>query len=118
MSTHAIDALIADLADFRGRLVEAKDTDLRVWYADIRLPLRAIEALVALREENERLSNRLRDAPLGGSGSHWADCWRSHIDCARARVESLTGENERLRGQLERARSLVRPLAMDDPEGT
>ena len=25
-------------------------------------------------------------SPLGGNGSHWDGCWRSHIDCAVAKV--------------------------------
>lgn len=55
------------------------------------------ERAEAAEREREALANRLRDAPLGGEGSHWAGCWQSHIDCARARVAALeTALEERI----------------------
>ena len=35
-------------------------------------------------------------SPLGGSGSHWDGCWRSHLDCAVAKVAELEAEVESL----------------------
>jgi mRNA-degrading endonuclease YafQ of YafQ-DinJ toxin-antitoxin module len=69
----------------------------------------AVAVLKGLIEQVERLENRLRDAPLGGDGSHWEDCHRSHIDCARARIDSLYEQVEALRRErdawIEEARS-------------
>ena len=57
-----------------------------------------LDRIRELEAERDALARRLRDAPLGGNGSHWQDCWRSHIDCAGALIDSLTAEHERLRG--------------------
>lgn len=48
---------------------------------------RSEQRLREAEAERDRFAARLRDAPLGGGGSHWEGCWRSHIDCCVARAE-------------------------------
>lgn len=69
-----------------GYLWELHDEECDDDPCDVCRLLAALDRLVARAETAER---RLRDAPLGGDGSHWDGCWRSHIDCAVARVAAL-----------------------------
>jgi hypothetical protein len=54
----------------------------------------ALASLAADAAETNRLRNRLRDAPLGGDGSHWDGCHLVHIDCARAHINQVEAERD------------------------
>lgn len=94
----ALDLLVREIEETRRERDAYRDRESEVNVERQRQEVRAIEA----ERENDMLASRLRDAPLGGDGSHWVDCWRSHIDCAVARVEKAERESERLREALRR----------------
>lgn len=71
---------------------------------------RCEQELVEARAETERLRNRLRDAPLGGDGSHWDGCHLVHIDCARAHIEDLAAERGAAVAVTETGAALVAAL--------
>lgn len=51
--------------------------------------LRAETKNQELEIENQGMRRALRTGTLGGSGSHWKGCWRTHIDCAVIYAERL-----------------------------
>lgn len=53
-------------------------------------------------EAFDRWQRSERTGTLGGDGSHWDGCWRSHIDCAVARIEAAEARERTLRDALER----------------
>lgn len=105
----ALDRLVAE----RDKIIEGRDIDRRILEGLREDALARAEAAEKAKEElhksydemcreaaeawmqftaaearAEAAERRLRDAPLGGDGSHWDGCWRSHIDCAVARAEA------------------------------
>lgn len=45
-----------------------------------------------LRAANKRMALSLRTDTIGGYGTHWHECWRTHIDCAAVMIEHLQAQ--------------------------
>lgn len=76
--------------------------------------LRLEESNAELQAEIEQLRRQQRTGTIGGQGSHWEGCWKTHIDCAAARIEKLEAEIERLRAALATVQPYLRALAHTD----